>query len=189
MRKIAFTTPAVFGAAMAAIALPTAAQAQTDEPTTEVTIGASVGLHDLGADSNDPAFAGIDIDDSGEIFGGFIAVDVPIGGNLFGGVEGNAHFGSGAIDSDYGLSARFGFRTEGDAKVYVRGGYQWVDVDVSNLIGFEVDEAALGIDTTIGDYLVGVGTEVPVGGVVLRANVDTIAFDSLRGTIGVGFKF
>jgi hypothetical protein len=30
---------------------------------------------------------------------------------------------------------------------------------------------------------------VPVGPVALRANVDTIAFDTLRGTIGVGLKF
>ena len=33
------------------------------------------------------------------------------------------------------------------------------------------------------------GVEVPVSSVVLRANVDTIAFDTLRGTVGVGFKF
>jgi opacity protein-like surface antigen len=185
MKKIAFTTLV----AMGAIALPAAAQAQDAQP--EVTIGASVGLHDLAVDVDDADLDGFNIDESGEIYGGFAAVDFPIGGNLFAGVEGNAHFGSGPIDAEYGASARLGFRTDGGAKIYARGGYQWVDVDAGNLIGApDFDESDFpGLDTTIGDYLVGVGTEIPVGGVVLRANVDTIAFDTLRGTVGVGFKF
>ncbi len=185
MKKIAFTTLV----AMGAIALPAAAQAQDAQP--DVTIGASVGLHDLAVDVDDADLDGFNIDESGEIYGGFAAVDFPIGGNLFAGVEGNAHFGSGPIDAEYGASARLGFRTDGGAKIYARGGYQWVDVDAGNLIGVpDFDESDFpGLDTTIGDYLVGVGTEIPVGGVVLRANVDTIAFDTLRGTVGVGFKF
>lgn len=184
MKKIAFTTLV----AMGAIALPAAAQAQDAQP--EVTIGASVGLHDLAVDVDDADLDGFNIDESGEIYGGFAAVDFPIGGNLFAGVEGNAHFGSGPIDAEYGASARLGFRTDGGAKIYARGGYQWVDVDAGNLIGVpDFDEGDFNLDTTIGDYLVGVGTEIPVGGVVLRANVDTIAFDTLRGTVGVGFKF
>ena len=185
MKKIAFTTLV----AMGAIALPAAAQAQDAQP--DVTIGASVGLHDLAVDVDDADLDGFNIDESGEIYGGFAAVDFPIGGNLFAGVEGNAHFGSGPIDAEYGASARLGFRTDGGAKIYARGGYQWVDVDAGNLIGApDFDESDFpGLDTTIGDYLVGVGTEIPVGGVVLRANVDTIAFDTLRGTVGVGFKF
>jgi opacity protein-like surface antigen len=184
MKKIAFTTLA----AMGAIALPAAAQAQDAQP--DVTIGASVGLHDLGVDVDEPDFDDFNIDESGEIYGGFVAVDFPLGANLFAGVEGNAHFGTGPIDAEYGASARLGFRTEGGAKIYARGGYQWVDIDAGNLIGVpEFDADDFGIDTTAGDYLVGVGTEIPVGGVVLRANVDTIAFDTLRGTVGVGFKF
>jgi opacity protein-like surface antigen len=184
MKKIAFTTLV----AMGAIALPAAAQAQDAQP--EVTIGASVGLHDLAVDVDDADLDGFNIDESGEIYGGFAAIDFPIGGNLFAGVEGNAHFGSGPIDAEYGASARLGFRTDSGAKVYARGGYQWVDVDAGNLIGVpDFDEGDFNLDTTIGDYLVGVGTEIPVGGVVLRANVDTIAFDTLRGTVGVGFKF
>lgn len=184
MKKIAFTTLA----AMGAIALPAAAQAQDAKP--DVTIGASVGLHDLTTDVDEADFEDIDLDDSGEIYGVFAAVDFPLGTNLFAGVEGNAHLGSGPIDAEYGASARFGFRTDGGAKVYARGGYQWVDIDAANAFGIpNFDEDDFDIDTTIGDYLVGVGTEIPVGGVVLRANLDTIAFDSLRGTVGVGFKF
>ncbi len=185
MKKIAITTIAALGA----IALPTAAQAQeTAKP--EVTIGASVGLHDLAVDVDDADLDGFDIDESGEIYGGFAAVDFPLGKNLFAGVEGNAHFGSGPIDAEYGLSARLGLKTNGGSKIYARGGYQWVDIDAGNLIGEpDFDEDDFDIDTTGGDYLVGVGVEVPVSSVVLRANVDTIAFDTLRGTVGVGLKF
>jgi outer membrane immunogenic protein len=185
MRKIAFTTLAALGA----IALPAAAQAQdTNKP--EVTVGATVGLHDLGVDFEDGDIEGFDIDDSGEIYGGFVAVDFPVGKSLFVGVEGNASFGSGPIDAEYGASARLGVQTEGGSKIYVRGGYQFVDLDAGNLIGDpDFDEEDFGLDTTVDDYLVGVGVEVPVSSVVLRANIDTIAFDSLRGTVGVGLKF
>lgn len=188
MKKLAFTTLAALGA----IALPTAAQAQDETPKAEITVGASVGLHDLGFDFDDVDIDDLDIDDSGEIYGGFVAVDVPVGKSLFAGIEGNAHFGSGSIDADYGASARFGVRTEGGSKIYVRGGYQWVDIDAANLVGLDedvFDEDDFDLDTTEGDYLVGAGVEVPVGPVALRANLDTIAFDTLRGTIGVGLKF
>lgn len=188
MRKIAFTTLAALGA----IALPAAAQAQNEAPETEITIGASAGLHDLNVEFDDGDIDGFDIDDSGEIYGGFVAVDMPLGGNLFAGLEGNAHFGSGPIDAEYGASARLGLRTDGGSKLYVRGGYQWVDIDAASLVGLDGDtfnEDDFDFDTTEGDYLVGVGVEVPVGSLALRANVDTIAFDTLRGTIGVGLKF
>lgn len=191
MNKLAITTLAALGA----IALPTAAQAQSaDRP--DVTIGASVGLHDLGYDlgdfdADDGTFNNLRINDSGEIYGGFIAVDFPVGNNLFAGVEGNAHFGSGPIDAEYGVSGRLGFRTDGGAKIYARGGYQWVDLDAGNLIGVPNfnENNFPGLDTTAGDYLVGAGVEFPISSLVLRANVDTIGFDTLRGTVGLGFKF
>ena len=184
MKKIAITTIVALGA----IALPTAAQAQ-DTAKPEVTIGAQVGLHDLGVEVNS---AGIDdaIDDSGEFYGVFGAVDFPIGNSLFAGVEGNANLGSGPIDAEYGVSGRFGLKTQGGSKIYARGGYQWVDIDVGGLVdvpGFAEDSFTG--DTTVGDYLVGAGVEVPVSKVVLRANIDTIAFDSLRGSVGIGLKF
>lgn len=185
MKKIAITTIAALGA----IALPATAQAQ-DTAKPDVTIGASVGLHDLAVDVDDADLDGFDIDESGEIFGGFAAVDFPIGETLFAGVEGNAHFGTGPIDAEYGLSARLGLKTQGGSKIYARGGYQWVDIDAGNLINDpDFDEDDFDLDTTAGDYLVGVGVEVPVSSVVLRANVDTIAFDTLRGTVGIGLKF
>lgn len=188
MRKFAHAALA----AAIAIALPTAAQAQSDTSKPEVTLGPSVGLHDLGVDidPDDADVDGFDLDDSAEIYGGFVAVDFPLGEALFIGAEGNLHFGSGPIDTEYGASGRFGLRTEGGSKIYVRGGYQWVDLDASGLTGIDddlIDE--LDLDTTDGDYLVGAGVEFPIGGLSLRANVDTISFDTLRGTIGVGLRF
>lgn len=193
MNKIAFGTLAALGA----FALPTAAHAQSDDNKPEITVGAQVGLHDLGIDlgdldADDGEFEDLNIDDSAEIYGGFIAADFPLGESLFAGVEGNANFGSGPIEAEYGVAARLGFRTQGGSKIYARGGYQWVDLDVENLTGVSedfLDENDIPVSDVGGDYLVGVGVEVPVSSVVLRANVDTIAFDTLRGTVGVGLKF
>jgi opacity protein-like surface antigen len=192
MRKNAFTTPMLLGAALGAIALPAAAQAQNETPKPEVTIGASAGIHDLSVDFEDNEIEGFDPDDSAEIYGGFAAVDFPVSKNLFIGAEGNFHFGSGPIEAEYGALGRFGVRTDGGSKIFLRGGYQWVDIDLQNLTGDDedvLDDNNVNIDDVAGDYLVGAGVEFPVGQLVLRANVDTLAFDPLRGTVGVGLKF
>ncbi|MEL6528662.1 MAG: outer membrane beta-barrel protein [Pseudomonadota bacterium] len=187
MNKLTFCSLA----AAAAFAVPSAAFAQ-DAGQPEVTIGASGGYHDLGIGDDLEDIAGPDASDSGAIFGGFVAVDVPVSSTFFVGVEGNAHIGTGAIDADYGASARLGYRAENGTKVYLRGGYQWVDVDAAELAGVDgdlFDEDDLGIDTTVGDYLVGAGVDVPVGQVSIRGNIDTISFDTVRLTAGVGFRF
>ncbi len=194
MKKFVFTTLAAAGA----LALPATAHAQSNDPAKpEITIGASVGLHDLGVDlgdldADDGEFDDFNIDDSSEIFGGFAAADFPLGESLFAGLEGNFHFGKGPIEAEYGVSGRLGFRTEGGSKIYARGGYQWVDLDLENLTGVSedfLDDNNIDSPDVGGDYLIGLGVEVPVSSVVVRANVDTIAFDTLRGTVGVGFKF
>jgi len=175
MKKIAFTTLA----AMGAIALPAAAQAQSTTQGPEVYVGASAGIHDLGS--------GIPNDDGG-IYGIVAGVDVPVGETFFVGAEGNFHLGDGAIDNEYGIAARAGVRVGSNAKVFVRGGYQEVDIDVRNLVGVTPPP---GFDTTVGDYLVGAGVEFGLGDgpVRFRAGLDTIAFDSTRATAGVLFAF
>lgn len=186
MKKIALASLA----AAAAFAVPTAGYAQ--DAKSEVTIGATVGVHDLGVDDDIATIGGFPIEDSGAIFGGFVAVDFPLSSNIFAGIEGNANFGTQAIDADYGASVRLGYRTNSGTKLYLRGGYQEVDIDVNGLLGLDdgtITDDELGISTTVGDYLVGAGVEVPLGKAVLRGNVDTIAFDSLRATAGVGFRF
>ncbi|MDY7099116.1 MAG: hypothetical protein SXU28_13355 [Pseudomonadota bacterium] len=172
-----------------AAALPSAAFAQDATPATEVTIGATAGIHDLGVADDVQALTGLDTDDSSPIFGGFVSVDVPVAQNLFVGAEGNLNFGTDALDADYGASLRAGFRADNGTKVYVRGGYQWVEIDYAEV--FDVPQAQIpgGLEDTFDDYLVGAGVDVPVGGFILRANVDTISFDTVRATAGVGFKF
>ncbi len=193
MKKFVFASLTAIGA----IALPTAAHAQSETTKPEITIGATVGTHDLGIDLGDldadnGEFDDLNIDDNSTIFGGFAAADFPLSDSVFAGVEGNFNFGDGPIESEYGAAARIGFRTEGGTKIFARGGYQWVDLDVENLTGVSedfLDANDINVDDVAGDYLVGVGLEVPVSSFVLRANVDTIAFDTLRATAGVGFKF
>ncbi|MDC8753206.1 outer membrane beta-barrel protein [Erythrobacter sp. sf7] len=176
MRKIAFTTLT----AMGAIALPAAAQAQSNEdPKVEAYVGASAGIHDLGIGLPD---------DDGGIYGVVAGVDVPVGKTFFVGAEGNFHIGDGPIDNEYGIAARAGVRVGETGKIYVRGGYQEVDFDIRNLFGVT---PPAGFDTTDGDYLVGAGVEFGLGEspVRFRAGIDTIAFDSTRATVGVLYAF
>ncbi|MEL6238710.1 MAG: hypothetical protein AAFQ90_08975 [Pseudomonadota bacterium] len=175
--------------ASAAFFAPQAAFAQGQDGT-EVSVGAIVGYHDLGAGDE---IDGFEITDNGVIFGGFVAVDFPVSENIFAGIEGNAAIGTDAIDAEYGASVRLGYRASNGTKIYLRGGYQEVDIDAFGLVGLDdddiFDEDDLGIDTTAGDYLVGGGVDIPVGGFDLRFNLDTIAFDTVRATAGVGVRF
>ena len=71
MKNLAFTKPALIGAALSAIALPATAHAQSnDAPKIEPYVGASIGIHDLGV--------GVPGDDGG-IYG---VSDVPIAVSL-----------------------------------------------------------------------------------------------------------
>lgn len=180
MRKIATTKLAVIGTALAAITLPAAAHAQSNnDAKAETYIGLSAGVHDLGI--------GLPNDDGG-IYGVVAGVDMPVGQTLFVGAEGNFHIGDGAIDQEYGVAARAGVRVGDNTKLFVRGGYQEVKFDLRNLLGVNVPA---GFDRTDGDYMVGAGVEFGLGDgpIRFRAGIDTIAFDSTRATAGVLFAF
>ncbi|MFM6853872.1 MAG: hypothetical protein ACKOUM_07305, partial [Sphingopyxis sp.] len=113
-----------------------------------------------------------------------------VGETLTIGVEGNFHVGTNAIDSEYGVAARLGFPIGNGSQLFVKGGYQEVDFDTARLAGVATSPA--GIDDTDGDYLFGVGGEFALGQASparLRVGVDTIAFDTVRATAGVVFKF
>lgn len=174
MKKIAIMTLS----AMGAMVLPAAAQAQSEDPKVETYVGATAGIHDLGLDLPN---------DDGGIYGVVAGVDVPVGKTFFVGAEGNYNIGDGAIDSEYGIAARAGVRVGSTGKVFVRGGYQEVDFDLSRFITTPV----VGLDDTDGDYLVGAGVEFGLGDspIAFRAGIDTIAFDSTRATVGVLYKF
>ena len=178
MRKISIAIVAA-----ATLATPSVAKAQDAETAGEGFVGLSAGYHDLGAPS------GFGIDDSSPIVGVFAGYDLPLGAKVFAGVEGNYHLGTDVIDSEYGASVRLGFGSEGGAKFYARGGYQWVDLDVYKIADIEPDGSLDGLDDTDGDYLVGLGVDFPVGGAAVRVNIDTISFDTVRATTGVAFAF
>ncbi|WP_133303924.1 outer membrane beta-barrel protein [Aurantiacibacter aquimixticola] len=186
MRKLFFAATA----SVAALAIPSVAHAQA-----EVFGGISGGYHDLGVENEvEDIFDGVTIEDGSFIFGGFVGADVMAGESLFVGAEANFHLGTEALDSEYGASARIGFVDAGGAKYYLRGGYQELNLDYSNIIFIDGEELTdadfVGLDDTAGDYLVGAGVEFPLGeSSMLRVNVDTIGFDTARATAGVGFRF
>ena len=172
---------AAAGVFVATLAVPCVAHAQ--DANAETFVGLSAGYHDLGVD--DDSF---DIDDTGAIFGVVAGVDFPVSENFFIGVEGNYHFGTDAIDNEYGVAARFGVRTGEGSKIYARAGFQEVDLDLEAILDTELPD---GLEDSDGDYLLGIGGEFGLGGrnAALRLGVDTIAFDSLRATAGVVFNF
>lgn len=172
----------------AAFALPSAAQAQ-DLPG-EGFIGVHAGYHDLGVETEEFEVTGLDIDTSSPIVGVFAGYDLPIGVGAFAGVEGNYTYGFDAIDSEVGASVRLGINAPGGAKFYARGGYQWVDLDLEEIVNVDLSDVDVSdIDDSDGDYLVGLGVDFGLGGTLLRVNLDSIGFDTLRATAGVGLKF
>jgi outer membrane immunogenic protein len=188
MKYMGRTTLAAIGA-LFTMASPVAAQANSDMPAAEVTFGSSAGTHDLGIAKDVRAATGVDVKDRGGIFGGFIAVDFPVSDNLFIGAEGNGHVGNGAINSEYGGSARFGYRMDGGTKIYVRGGYQWVNIDYAEILNVPKNALPAGLQDNFGEYLVGGGVEYPMGKITVRINVDTLGFDTIRTTGGIGLRF
>lgn len=181
-------------AAALAVALPGVAQAQDAAPSATPYAGVNVGLHNLGIDEDDfVGIPGIDIDDSALIYGGYIGVDFSVAPSAVIGVEGNFNLGNGPIDSEYGIAARVGYRTTNGSVIYVRGGYQWLNIDPSGLTGVAITDAqfeAAGGDDTIGDFILGVGADISTGGPArIRVGVDTVSFDTLRPTVGVNFTF
>lgn len=180
---------ALFAIAAGMVAAPASVAAQTT--AAQPFIGVSAGYHDLGVDTDGLSqVAGIEINDGSPIIGVVGGVDFPVGERMFAGVEANYHFGTSVIDSEYGASLRLGMRDAGGAKYYLRGGYQQVDIDLEKLVDALVPVGSLaGVDDSTGDFLVGAGAEFPIGGAALRFNVDTVGFDSVRGTAGVLFSF
>lgn len=187
MKKMIFLA----GAGLAAAAVPASAQAQDATAGAQPFVGVSAGYHDLGVDDEVTiALEGFEITDSSPILGVVAGVDVPVSESFFAGVEGNYHFGTDAVDSEYGASVRLGYMAEGGAKFYLRGGYQVIDLDPYKLTEPEPPAGSLDdLDDSGGDYLVGAGVEFPIGGIALRVNLDSVGFDTMRATTGVTFSF
>ena len=186
MKKFSFAAAAALAAA-----IPGVAQAQDSAPSATPYVGVQVGLHNLGVDEADyVGVTGLDIDDRALIYGVYGGVDFNVGRNAVIGVEGNFNLGNGPIDNEYGVAARLGYRMEGGSILYVRGGYQWVNLDPENLTGVSPLPAGVDVDDTGGDYLLGIGADIATGSAArIRVGVDTLGFDTIRPTIGVNFAF
>lgn len=197
MKKILALT----AAATAFVAAPAAAQ-----DGTEFYAGATAGYHDV----TEIDFTEIGLDQqtgvNGAIFGGFAGVTLPTEGNMVLGLEGTVMGGTDSIDMEYGVSGIVGTRIGTDSRVYARAGYHWVDLDIEGIannvaddFGFTGAERALliaeleagldGEDTGDG-YLLGIGADFGLGSnAFVRANVDTVEFDTVRATAGLGLRF
>ncbi len=166
--------------AVSAALFASPAMAQDEAPSVQPYVGLQAGVHDIGSN--------VAADDNGVIYGGYIGVDVPVSGAVFLGAEANYNLGTSAIDREYGIVAKIGTEISPGTKLFVRGGYQEVDFDLAKFSG--ISPIPAGLDDTEGDYLVGVGGDFGVGeNIAIRAAVDTIAFDSVRATAGLTFKF
>lgn len=180
------------------VALSSAGVAHAEDNALEVQpyIGVSVGYHDTGlGDEFDAAVAGTTLEsNSGSILYGAVAgVQFPVGGNLSLAVEGNFHLGTKAIENEYGAAVLLGYNVEG-SQLFLKAGYQEVNVDIGGVLGVsDSDLEAAGVtDDTVseGDYLVGGGMQFAASEkTAIRFGVDTIAFDTIRGTASVLFKF
>ena len=185
--KKSIVTAAV--AVAAASAMP--AQAQDTASTIHPYFGAQVGYHDLGVPED--LAPPLTLDDSGMIYGVYGGVDFDLGSRFVAGIEGNYNLGRSAIDSEYGAAARVGFRTRTGSILFVRAGYQWVDLDVEAFTG--VPNLPGGLPDTVDDFLVGGGADIVMNGdpgesqARLRIAVDTVSFDTIRGTVGINFTF
>jgi outer membrane immunogenic protein len=188
MKKIALLASAV----ILPLAIPSVAQAQ-ETSSAHPYVGVGVGLHNLGIDEDDIDTGGFDLDDSGLTYGVYGGVDFDIGKSAVIGVEGNFNLGNGPIDAEYGLAGRIGYRAKGGTVVFARAGYQWINIDGAGLIGVDedlIDDDDLDVSDTIGDFLVGVGADIAVGEKMsIRVAVDTVSFDTLRPSVGLGLRF
>lgn len=187
MKKIALLASAV----VLPFAVPSVANAA--ESSAHPYVGVGVGLHNLGIDEDDIDTAGFDLDDSAMTYGVYGGVDFDIGKSAVIGVEGNFNLGNGPIDSEYGIAGRIGYRAAGGTVVFARAGYQWINIDGAGLIGVDedlIDDDDLGDAGTVDDFLVGVGADIAVGNTLaIRVAVDTVSFDTLRPSVGLGLRF
>lgn len=191
------------GAAVAMASTPALAQDAASGP--DIYVGGQVGYHQI--DEIDFNEIGIDAqtDIDSVIYGAFGGVTIPTDSGIQFGVEGNYMFGDDAIDREYGVAALVGSNIGTNSRIFAKGGYQWVDFDVTDIalesaddlgiIGADRDlfvgevESYLDGDDVGSGYLLGIGADIGVGPGFLRVGVDTIEFDTVRATAGFGLKF
>lgn len=155
----------------------------------EAFVGISAGVHSLGIrEEAEARVLGAEADDDSVIAGVFVGYDIHLGDSLFIGAEANYHVGFDEQEREFGASARLGLRLSGGTKLFARVGYQQYEVDYNLIVRDDTIDFS-DLDETRGDILLGIGADVALGRVFFRANIDTIGFESIRPTVGLGLRF
>ncbi|ATY30889.1 outer membrane protein [Sphingomonas psychrotolerans] len=187
-----------------AAALPTAAFAQDSVSDANVAAGeAPDGSPGFGIepyfgimggyeqfDDSHPA-AGIPAAPGGRDFDGGIVqgvagVNVPLG-PVFVGVEGNATKGlKGAIDWEYGVAGRAGFRIGDSGLIYGKAGYQWVNFDALGDDSRDFHDITAGLGVEVGPKEIGLGGITGNSGIRFRLELNSFGdFNSFQPVAGI----
>lgn len=194
-------------AAVAACALPLAAQAQDVEAPDgsegfgfEPYIAIGGGYHDF--DRNDEDIERFRGGAEGAFINGTVGANVPLG-PVFVGAEGFGSYGFSDIDWEYGAAGRFGVRVGDSGMFFGRVGYMWIegendpgddfidtDPDDGSESAYDADGMLYGIGVEVGPQDIGLGGITGNSGVRLRLGVDTFDdFESLRPNAAVVMHF
>ena len=175
-------------AAVAALALPAAAQAQNTAPDGsaafgfEPYVGVLGGYHlfDRGSEfgTGTTGFRG----PKGALISGVAGANVPLGPVVVG-VEGNATYGFKDIDWEYGVRGRAGVRAGDSGLVFVSAGYQWVNTKDARGFGDRKDWI-YGVGVEVGPKDIGLGGITGNAGPRIRIQAETYDFDSIRPMAG-----
>jgi outer membrane immunogenic protein len=126
----------------------------------------------------------------GALVEGVVGANIPLGA-MFVGVEGNVAKGiDGAIDWQYGVAGRVGFRAGESGLIYGKVGYEWVNFTDDVITGGrDFGDEIYGLGVEIGPREIGLGGVTGESGLRLRLEVTTRDFESIRPMAGVVFHF
>ena len=125
-------------------------------------------------------------DFDGGIVQGVAGVNVPLG-PVFVGVEGNATKGfKGAIDWEYGVAGRAGFRIGDSGLIYGKAGYQWVNFDALGDDSRDFHDITAGLGVEVGPKEIGLGGITGNSGIRFRLELNSFGdFNSFQPVAGI----
>ncbi|TGX52856.1 opacity protein [Sphingomonas gei] len=125
-------------------------------------------------------------DFDGGIVQGVVGVNVPLG-PVFVGVEGNATKGiKGAIDWEYGVAGRAGFRIGDSGLIYGKAGYQWVNFDALGNDSRDFHDITAGLGVEVGPKDIGLGGITSRSGIRFRLEMNSFGdFNSFQPVAGI----
>ncbi len=126
----------------------------------------------------------------GAIVEGIVGANIPLGA-VFVGAEGSVAKGiDGAIDWQYGVAGRLGFRAGESGMIYGKAGYEWVNfTDDAVTGGRDFGNEVYGLGFEVGPRDIGLGGLTGESGARIRLEVTTYDFSSIRPMAGVVFHF